>query len=359
MDAYKTACAFLLAVLQLAAGAPGRASSDSDVLRFKLPVEPTVDPERTCKAQANLTPTQMAICQKQPQATAAALEGVAVAVVECQRQMAGQRWNCSELRDRAVSSHPIVRRGFRESAFTQAILAAGIAHQVATSCASGSVKTCGCDNSERPSDGGWQWGGCSHNVNFGAKFSRRFLQDKGSDLYATVSAHNTKIGRKVVNENLATKCKCLGMSSSCELKTCWMTVPDFSIVGKQLFTLFNEAVMVDSTNDVAGRVTPRPVQPPSFSRTVVTAEQLSKSLVYYERSPTFCDADPTLGVSGTTGRPCNTTSDGANGCQKLCCGRGYFTVKVKKSEKCNCRFHWCCNVTCERCNNSTWITVCK
>lgn len=59
-----------------------------------------------------------------------------------------------------------------------------------------------------------------------------------------------------------------------------------------------------------------------------------------------------LGVLGTSGRLCNKTSWGMDGCRLLCCGRGYQTKVREVTEKCNCRFVWCCKVHCDKCQVS-------
>lgn len=82
-------------------------------------------------------------------------------------------------------------------------------------------------------------------------------------------------------------------------------------------------------------------------------------MVHYERSPTYCDAVPELGIPGTSGRVCNSTSTNIDSCSALCCGRGYFIKKVRRVEKCNCTFHWCCYVVCDTCEYDEWVTVCK
>ena len=56
--------------------------------------------------------------------------------------------------------------------------------------------------------------------------------------------------------------------------------------------------------------------------------------------------------TGTQGRPCNRTSLGMDGCNLLCCGRGYNTQKTTIRERCNCKFHWCCHVECKMCLNT-------
>lgn len=44
------------------------------------------------------------------------------------------------------------------------------------------------------------------------------------------------------------KCKCHGMSGSCELKTCWRAVPELRVVGNILKEKFRTAKLIDQTN---------------------------------------------------------------------------------------------------------------
>lgn len=73
------------------------------------------------------------------------------------------------------------------------------------------------------------------------------------------------------------------------------------------------------------------------------------TLVYIDRSPNYCNPNPTLGILGTSGRVCNKTSLGGDRCDMLCCGGGYNTQEVREVKRCNCKFVWCCRVTCEKC----------
>ena len=66
-----------------------------------------------------------------------------------------------------------------------------------------------------------------------------------------------------------------------------------------------------------------------------------------------------LGSLGTAGRRCNRTSHGSDGCDILCCGRGYDTTRVLVKRKCNCKFEWCCVVKCEECREWKDIYTCK
>lgn len=77
-----------------------------------------------------------------------------------------------------------------------------------------------------------------------------------------------------------------------------------------------------------------------------------RDLVYFETSPTFCDRDTSIDFEGTKGRECNATSIGIEGCDLMCCGRGYTSETYIAKERCSCIFHWCCHVKCEICSRT-------
>lgn len=84
----------------------------------------------------------------------------------------------------------------------------------------------------------------------------------------------------------------------------------------------------------------------------------AKDLVYFETSPGFCEKNLRLGILGTHGRQCNDTSIGVDGCDLMCCGRGYRTQEVTVVERCACTFHWCCEVKCKTCRTKKTIHTC-
>lgn len=105
----------------------------------------------------------------------------------------------------------------KEQAYVYAISSASLTFTLARACSSGSLQHCTCASKpEAPSNGQFQWGGCGDNVNWGAQFAKRFLDNvekhdaneiigKGkedvngfaSNKIALANLHNNRLGRKV------------------------------------------------------------------------------------------------------------------------------------------------------------------
>ena len=156
---------------------------------------------------------------------------------------------------------------------------------------------------------------------------------------------------KVLWKETLKKCKCHGVSGSCDFKTCWMQHPkEFDLIGERLLLKYRDAVeMVKSKKGARVlRVKDKRSRQPS-----------SGDLIFYEATPNFCDTNPAHGTPGTSGRVCNITSSAIDGCNLLCCGRGYNVQVVSETVKCNCRFFWCCHVKCATCRRTREIYTCK
>lgn len=187
------------------------------------------------------------------------------------------------------------------------------------------------------------------------------------------------------------ECKCHGMSGSCTVKTCWMRLANFRKIGDNLKDRFDGAsrVLVGNNHrssgnghssggnsgnnnrgrpmsNVAGQSGKRGGIHKKFDRYNIHLrphrpehkEPGVKDLVYFESSPGFCEKNPRLGIQGTHGRQCNDTSIGVDGCDLMCCGRGYRTQEVQVIERCNCIFEWCCKVKCSWCRTKRTIHTC-
>ncbi|GAB6029242.1 Protein Wnt-5b, variant 2 [Chamberlinius hualienensis] len=250
--------------------------------------------------------------------------------------------------------------GSREAAFAHAVAAAGVVNAISRACRDGVLSSCGCSRASRPKnlDKDWIWGGCGDNIEYGYKFAEGFVdvrereknyargsRDQGRTL---VNLHNNEAGRRAVIRKTRVNCKCHGVSGSCSLITCWQQLVSFREVGDVLKDKYDGATEVRINK--RGKLQ---LANPRFN--VPTAEDL----VYMDESPDYCTRNLSVGSIGTKGRVCNRTSLGMDGCNLMCCGRGYNTHKHTVKERCECKFQWCCQVVCKTCVHVLDVQTCK
>ena len=133
------------------------------------------------------------------------------------------------------------------------------------------------------------------------------------------------------------------------MKTCMKKIESFDKVGEELIKKYQSAIRVLYNNGSLFNEVNEPVT------------KKKTTLVYYTPSPDYCKANEKLNVPGVEGRVCEaaTTSD-LNKCRKLCenCGLKIRLKVVKKQEKCNCQFVWCCYVKCAQCEKQVVTATC-
>ncbi|XP_042656158.1 protein Wnt-2b isoform X2 [Tyto alba] len=248
------------------------------------------------------------------------------------------------------------RQGSREAAFVYAISSAGVVYAITRACSQGDLKACSCDPLKRGRSkderGEFDWGGCSDNINYGIRFAKAFVdakEKKVKDARALMNLHNNRCGRMAVKRFLKLECKCHGVSGSCTLRTCWLAMSDFRKTGDYLRKKYNGAIQVTMNQDGTGFT----VANKNFRKPTKT------DLVYFENSPDYCVMDKSAGSLGTAGRVCSKASRGTDGCEVMCCGRGYDTTRVTRVTKCECKFHWCCAVRCKECEDAVDVHTCK
>jgi wingless-type MMTV integration site family protein 7 len=313
-----------------------------------------------CSKIPGLAPKQRILCQSHPDAMVAVGEGVKVGFKECQYQFRNNRWNCTNAWTDEAPLGRAYTIGCRETAFTYAIRSAAIAYSITHACSLGSLMSCGCDQTKfdgRFSAEGWKWGGCSADIQYGLKFSRIFVDSRevDEDSGTLMNLHNNGAGRKALKDSINTECKCHGVSGSCSTKTCWTTLARFRVVGDKLSEKYNRAKFVEP---IRGQRAMKPVFL-KLKKTNKYKKPSPSQLVFLHRSPNFCEYDLLTGSLGTQGRLCNKTGTDSDGCDSMCCGRGYNTHQYIQTWQCDCKFHWCCLVSCRQCSQRTEQFTCK
>ncbi|XP_026066262.1 protein Wnt-16-like [Carassius auratus] len=316
-------------------------------------------PEKLGCTHLPLSHKQKELCARKPHLLPSIKEGARLGISECQTQFKHERWNCSTRRDPNVFGYELTS-GTKETAFIYAVMAAGLVHAVTRSCSAGNMTECSCDmsllGSVSPTEG-WHWGGCSDDIGFGTSFSRRFVENsvkntsaRVEDTLFTMNQHNSEAGRQAVAKTMLTDCRCHGVSGSCAVKTCWRTMAAFAHVGAYLKERYENSVQVVDRSKRKVR------RKDKDHRHIPIGKE---ELIFFNKSPSYCLEDRRLGVMGTRGRRCNRTSAGPDGCNLLCCGRGYNTHVVRHVERCECKFVWCCYVRCRRCETMNDMHTCK
>ncbi|EHB16860.1 Protein Wnt-5b [Heterocephalus glaber] len=312
-----------------------------------------------CSQLPGLSPGQRKLCQLYQEHMVYIAEGAKTGIRECQHQFRQRRWNCSTVNNTSVFGR-VMQIGSRETAFTYAVSAAGVVNAISRACREGELSTCGCSRTARPKDlpRDWLWGGCGDNVEYGYRFAKEFVDArereknyaKGSEEQGRVlmNLQNNEAGRRAVYKMADVACKCHGVSGSCSLKTCWLQLAEFRKVGDQLKEKYDSAAAMRITRKGKLELVNSRFNPPT-----------PEDLVYVDPSPDYCLHNETTGSLGTQGRLCNKTSEGMDGCELMCCGRGYDQFKSVQVERCHCRFHWCCFVKCRKCTEIVDQYICK
>ena len=213
-----------------------------------------------------------------------------------------------------------------------------------------------------------------------------------------MNAHNNEAGRLLTAEALETKCKCHGVSNSCNLKTCWKVLPRLEVIAARLSDKYMHATevramlphessvisnaanrrgdtgnvfgdvqrqtdLVGDDDDDDGEQSPQTnlldsesadLEPVTLMRTVAPTD-----LVYVRNSPDYCTTDARVGSVGTRARECNTTVHSHASCDSMCCGRGYDTVTYEDVRNCHCKYVHCCYVKCDTCTYTVYKHYCK
>ncbi|XP_066267035.1 protein Wnt-11b-like [Branchiostoma lanceolatum] len=310
----------------------------------------------SCRKVSGFVPGQTQLCRRTLEVMPAVEYAAEAARKTCQEQFGNRRWNCSSIK-KAPHFMNDLEKGTKEAAYVHALSSAALVHTVARACAAGYLKACSCARKpgEKP-DGNYTWGGCGDNVKFGLEFGTGFadapmMKRKRSHTQTLMNLHNSGAGRMAVQNTMTTKCKCHGVSGSCNVKTCWKSLADLTEISHELAEKYSYAIKM-----VKRKIGTRQQLVPEDRR---SRRHSSGDLIFVDKSPDYCIVNNRKGSYGTTGRLCNKTSVGPDSCQTMCCGRGHNDFTTTVTERCNCKYHWCCYVTCDECTRTEVKSMCK
>ncbi|GLV31100.1 Wnt oncogene analog 2 [Carabus blaptoides fortunei] len=273
------------------------------------------------------------------------IEGARMALDGCQKQFKWERWNCPET---AVLRHGR-QPSTKETAFLVAITSAGIVYSITRNCSRGDLT--GCISATEMS-------GPSNYLDYGEQITQQVLNeaDNGRDPQAFANLHNNAAGRMAVRTTMQKRCRCHGVSGSCSLQTCWMQMAAFSKISEELRTRYDRAERLDLD--------------PAFNTvgdTDITRDIPKEDLVYLLDSPNYCRPNTMAGWPGTSGRACSrnkapsATRAERKSCKTLCreCGHRVRRERSQTTRRCNCTFHWCCEVKCDTCRETVDQFFCE
>ncbi|XP_005093891.1 protein Wnt-11b-2 [Aplysia californica] len=314
---------------------------------------------RNCTRSSGLAARQMKLCRDNLDLMSTVVHSAMVSMETCQQQFADRRWNCSSIL--RVPSLPMdLVRGTREQAYVYGISSSALVHSISRACSIGVTTKCSCGVLPNTTPtGNFKWGGCGDDLHFGLLFGEAFtdatLRNKKGKVKtskkAMMNRHNFRVGRKVVADSLTQACKCHGVSGSCSIKTCWRALPSFDSIGALLKDRYALAVEVRRKRRKKMKV----LIPIHKGR----ASFRDDELVYYEKSPDYCSPDSKTGSVGTRGRLCESSGWGPGNCDSMCCGRGYNNFTMEVTERCECKYIWCCYVKCKVCTKLLKLSQCR
>ncbi|TRZ01475.1 hypothetical protein DNTS_031889 [Danionella cerebrum] len=310
-----------------------------------------------CRLLDGLVPDQLQLCKRNLELMHSIVHAAKLTKSACQGTFSDMRWNCSSI-ESAPHFTPDLAKGTREAAFVFSLAAAVVSHAIARACASGDLPSCSC--APAPSEQAapdFRWGGCGDNVRYGLQMGSAFsdapMRNRRSSpqAFRLMQLHNNAVGRQALTDALEMKCKCHGVSGSCSVKTCWKGLQDINSISADLKSKYLSAT----------KVIPRQI---GTRRQLVPREMDVRpvgenELVYLVSSPDYCSLNSKLGSLGTTDRQCNKTATGSESCGLMCCGRGYNAYTEVLVERCQCKYHWCCYVSCKTCHRTVERYVCK
>ncbi|CAD7079985.1 unnamed protein product [Hermetia illucens] len=361
-----------------------------------------LDPHTICNKTRRLRGRLAEIC-KDKVLMAEIINGIDLGFQECKFQFSNLRWNCTTLRR---SIRKILMKDTRETAFVNAITAAGVTYQVTRAYTKGiigdyalpnkkgaqqrknyvglnNITANTIPNSKRGKQNNgrvqnrkqrlrgdgkagshkkpppppppnpqlakqirdqWKWSGRDENVNVGFRKAREFL-----DARYRRRRSDIKTLVKLHNNRVGRLAVRDHMQKRCKCHglsgSCTV-----KFCWKALPNFREVGYRLMEHYEGATKVIARNDGIGFMPEGPATIKPPSKhDLVYTDESPDFCVNNPKTGSLGTVNRKCNATSAGVDGCDLLCCDRGHYKLTLYQKVSCNCRLEKLCKIHCDEC----------
>uniref|UniRef100_H3AXS1 Protein Wnt n=1 Tax=Latimeria chalumnae TaxID=7897 RepID=H3AXS1_LATCH len=297
-----------------------------------------------CRLLDGMVPDQLHLCKRNLELMQSIVQAAKLTKVACQKTFSDMRWNCSSV-EHAPYFTPDLEKGKPHSVFVY-----GTKHGTSSRSSLWYLPTAalGEKMTKHPPPHTKGGGVLSVVYQFLTFSLPSFLppHPKKSLLIC-----NFLSPAQALIDSLQTKCKCHGVSGSCSVKTCWRSLQDLGEVAEDLKAKYLGATKVMQRHmGTRKQLVPRELDVRPVRET---------ELVYLVSSPDYCTKNEKQGSYGTQDRQCNRTSVGSDSCNLMCCGRGYNTYTETLVERCQCKYHWCCYVTCKRCERAEKRYLCK
>lgn len=206
--------------------------------------------------ELDLTNAQRMDCRKHPAAFKYSLIGLKRAEEECKRLLIKNTWNCTGLISQSQKSlkrndrTSIMSKSYPETAFANAMIAAGITYEITKACMKGQIDdvqgSCPRKKSKNyykdfyihddPEDTANCIDKCVHYA-----LERAYaFQERSDSNDNKLARKNQKVGKRLVYRSRRESCRCMGPSGSCTWKYCVKSIEDFSKIASNLYSTFRE-----------------------------------------------------------------------------------------------------------------------
>jgi len=223
--------------------------------------------------ELDLTNAQRMDCRKHPAAFKYSLIGLKRAEEECKRLLIKNTWNCTGLisqSQKSLKRHDrtsIMSKSYQETAFANAMIAAGITYEITKACMKGQIDDVMGSCPRKKSKNYYKdfyiqedtpdTTNCIDKCVIYADERAKAFQERSDSKHYELALKNQKVGKRLVFKSRRESCRCMGPSGSCTWKYCVKSIEDFSKIASNIYSRFRERGSLKKiTYDIHGQSWP-------------------------------------------------------------------------------------------------------